>query len=579
MIGARRKKQIAIEVLEQRLQSEGVLNYNLSTEDIERSPMRNYFRGKTVFLTGGTGFLGQLLLEKLLRCEVHMVYLLARTKKNKTSHERLDELFEQTQFAKLRREYPNYRNHVSIIEGDMSIIGLGISDTHRQLLAETVEIVLHAAAEVRFNDSLHKLVTINLRGTRQMLQLAESFKKLQVFHYVSTAFSNCKPNCQVVKEDFCEPPLEPDILIAYAEKFNNTATDLDIFDTITARMIGEWPNTYTFSKCLSEELVRRSAAKFPTCVSRPSIVISTNREPIPGWINNVYGITGGIFALAAGLSRLLPIYPHKHIDIICADFTINAILAATWSLHQDVVAHKNLINSTNALKEQSTVAAITEVSTNAPSPKVFAIVSSTYLPVQAMTTETLSHYLSNPLERHLWVLCPNLVGNKLLFRYLSIYYHLIGTLCLDLGLKILRRKERILPWVRKTQVFLNAVAYFIHYEWIFENTNMRAVWDRMDPIDHKIFLCDTRLFDYNKWCYTYMQGMKYFICDDQLENPKSAAVSYRRRQMVHSVFKYIFYVSQAVLIYAVIRGFGLHEVFMKLISIRFGFGNSPTNVT
>lgn len=84
------------------------------------------------------------------------------------------------QFAKLRREYPNYRNHVSIIEGDMSIIGLGISDTHRQLLAETVEIVLHAAAEVRFNDSLHKLVTINLRGTRQMLQLAESFKKLQV---------------------------------------------------------------------------------------------------------------------------------------------------------------------------------------------------------------------------------------------------------------------------------------------------------------------------------------------------------------------------------------------------------------
>lgn len=207
-------------------------------------------------------------------------------------------------------------------------------------------------------------------------------------------------------------------------------------------MIGEWPNTYTFSKCLSEELVRRSAAKFPTCVSRPSIVISTNREPIPGWINNVYGITGGIFALAAGLSRLLPIYPHKHIDIICADFTINAILAATWSLHQDVVAHKNLISSTNALEEQSTVAAITEVSTNAPSPKVFAIVSSTYLPVQAMTTETLSHYLSNPLERHLWVLCPNLVGNKLLFRYLSIYYHLIGTLCLDLGLKILRRKER-----------------------------------------------------------------------------------------------------------------------------------------
>lgn len=265
---------------------------------------------------------------------------------------------------------------------------------------------------------------------------------LQVFHYVSTAYSNCKPNCQVVKENFCEPPLDPDVLIAYAEKFINTATDLDIFDTITARMIGEWANTYTFSKCLSEELVRRNGAKFPTCVTRPSIVISTNREPIPGWINNVYGITGGIFALAAGLSRLLPVYPRKHIDLICADFTINAILAATWSLHQDVVAHKNLIDSSNALKGKQTEAAVAEFSSNAPSPKVFAIVSSTYIPVQFMTTETSSHYLTNPLEHHLWVSCVNLIGNKFLFKYLSIYYNLIGTLCLDLGLKVLRRKER-----------------------------------------------------------------------------------------------------------------------------------------
>ncbi|XP_011178663.2 fatty acyl-CoA reductase wat [Zeugodacus cucurbitae] len=569
----KRNTKIDIDVLEKRLHCDGVLNYDLSTEEIERSPMRNYFKGKTILLTGGTGFLGQLLLEKLLRCEVLMIYLLARTKKNKSSHERLNDLFEQTQFAKLRRDYPNYRAHVSIIEGDMSLIGLGISDTHRELLAETVELVLHAAAEVRFNDSLHKLVTINLRGTRQMLQLAESFKKLEIFHYVSTAYSYCKPNCQVVKEDFGEPPLEPDILIAYAEKCINTETDLDVFDTITARMIGEWPNTYTFSKCLSEELVRRSAAKFPTCVSRPSIVISTNREPIAGWINNVYGITGGIFALAAGLSRLLPIYPHKNIDIVCADFTINAILAATWSLHQDVVAHKNLI-----LEGNSTVD-VAERSPNAPSPKVYAIVSSTYIPVQTVVTETLAHYLKNPLERHLWVLCPNLIGNKLLFRYLSIYYHLIGTLCLDLGLKILRRKERILPWVRKTQVFLTAVAYFIQYEWIFENGNMRDVWDRMDPVDHKIFLCDTRLFDYGKWCYTYMQGMKHFICDDPLENPRAAVVRYRRIQLVHAIFKYLFYASQVLLTYAVIKGFGLDGAFMRLISIRCALGNtSPTHI-
>lgn len=34
---------------------------------LEDSPITSFFRGKTVFLTGGTGFLGQLYLERFLR--------------------------------------------------------------------------------------------------------------------------------------------------------------------------------------------------------------------------------------------------------------------------------------------------------------------------------------------------------------------------------------------------------------------------------------------------------------------------------------------------------------------------------
>lgn len=34
---------------------------------VESSPMRDYYRDKVIFLTGGTGFLGQIYVEKLLR--------------------------------------------------------------------------------------------------------------------------------------------------------------------------------------------------------------------------------------------------------------------------------------------------------------------------------------------------------------------------------------------------------------------------------------------------------------------------------------------------------------------------------
>lgn len=42
---------------------------DLWTEDHipEHTPIKDFYRGKTVFLTGGTGFLGQLYVEKLLR--------------------------------------------------------------------------------------------------------------------------------------------------------------------------------------------------------------------------------------------------------------------------------------------------------------------------------------------------------------------------------------------------------------------------------------------------------------------------------------------------------------------------------
>jgi fatty acyl-CoA reductase len=58
------------------------------------SPVQEFFRGKNIFITGATGFLGMALIEKLLRVcpDVGTIYVLVRPKKGKEVSARLEEL-------------------------------------------------------------------------------------------------------------------------------------------------------------------------------------------------------------------------------------------------------------------------------------------------------------------------------------------------------------------------------------------------------------------------------------------------------------------------------------------------------
>jgi len=60
------------------------------------TPIQEFFRDAVIFLTGGTGFMGKVLLEKLLRTCPHIkhIYLLIRYKKGKNVEQRLEDIFE-----------------------------------------------------------------------------------------------------------------------------------------------------------------------------------------------------------------------------------------------------------------------------------------------------------------------------------------------------------------------------------------------------------------------------------------------------------------------------------------------------
>lgn len=71
-------------------------NFLTSSDMLENvdsySPMKEFLKDKTIFLTGGFGFIGKLLIEKLLRSEVKKIYLLVRPKKGKSLADRFEKL-------------------------------------------------------------------------------------------------------------------------------------------------------------------------------------------------------------------------------------------------------------------------------------------------------------------------------------------------------------------------------------------------------------------------------------------------------------------------------------------------------
>ena len=64
------------------------------TENLPGMSIPEFYAGKNVFITGGTGFMGKVLIEKLLRSipDVGSIYILIRPKRNKTIEDRKKDL-------------------------------------------------------------------------------------------------------------------------------------------------------------------------------------------------------------------------------------------------------------------------------------------------------------------------------------------------------------------------------------------------------------------------------------------------------------------------------------------------------
>jgi fatty acyl-CoA reductase len=72
-------------------------------------------------------------------------------------------------------------------------------------------------------------------------------------------------------------------------------------------LLGNFPNTYTFTKRMAEHLLHQMNEKrIPISIVRPSIIGASLEDPFPGWTDSIT-LAGGIYLVAGlGILRELP---------------------------------------------------------------------------------------------------------------------------------------------------------------------------------------------------------------------------------------------------------------------------------
>ena len=97
----------------------------------------------------------------------------------------------------------------------------------------------------------------------------------------------------------------------------------------TTKILGKFPNTYTYTKNLGERLLTGRKGDLPFCLVRPAIINTSYAEPFPGWIDSLAAAAALFLFIGLGIIRYAKIDGNKIGDIIPVDIVSSAIIVST----------------------------------------------------------------------------------------------------------------------------------------------------------------------------------------------------------------------------------------------------------
>jgi len=328
--------------------------------------------GKRVFVTGVTGFLGQAVFERLLLdFPDTKIVLLVRPQLGSSGRQRVESMFGRPTFDVLRGREGNdglmrlLDERVEVVDGDFS--------QARPELPSDLDIAIHCAAAVAFDPPIDEGFQTNLLGALQLYEgVLASGSRPHLLH-VSTAYvagvrkgvipeatldhrvdwrTEAKLALQA-RADVEAASRKPELLdgfLSKARKEHGRAGPQSVADDaedrrtswVTKRLVQYgraraqtlgWPDNYTFTKAMGERAVEELAAEHgvPLSIVRPSIIESSYEHPFPGWIEGFKMAEPIILAYGQGTIPEFPGIPEGIVDIIPADYVVNAMLAAAAS--------------------------------------------------------------------------------------------------------------------------------------------------------------------------------------------------------------------------------------------------------